>query len=79
MSYVTNYFVVYDIVYDIVYNIINFFPGFSDSVRAPSSAGGQPDDTSIVWNTDDERDRYHEALCHLEGGSAQFIQHTGHC
>ena len=29
---------------------------WSDSVRAPSSAGGQPDDNSIVWNTDDERD-----------------------
>ena len=29
---------------------------WSDSVRAPSSAGGQPDDISIVWNTDDERD-----------------------
>jgi len=27
-----------------------------DSVRAPSSAGGQPDGNSIVWNTDDERD-----------------------
>ena len=29
---------------------------WSDLVRAPSSAGGQPDDNSIVWNTDDERD-----------------------
>ncbi len=29
---------------------------WSDSVRAPSSAGGQQDDISIAWNTDDERD-----------------------
>ena len=56
MSYVTKFYIVYDILYDIVYDIIKPFPGFSDSVRAPSSAGGQPDDTLIVWNTDDERD-----------------------
>ena len=30
----------------------------------------------IVWG---HGNRYHEALCHLEGGSAQFIQHKGHC
>ncbi len=30
----------------------------------------------IVWG---HGNRYHEALCHLEGESAQFIQHTGHC
>ena len=50
------YDIVYDIVHDIVYDINKPFPGFSDSVRAPSSAGGLPDDNSNVWNTDDERD-----------------------
>ena len=29
---------------------------WTGSVRAPSSAGGQPDDIYIAWNTDDERD-----------------------
>jgi hypothetical protein len=29
---------------------------WAGSVRAPSSFGDQPDDISIAWNTDDERD-----------------------